>query len=701
MPAKNRSVHAPVKFLLAFSFLALLGLPILQFWQILLLLAGWLTLAISELRLTRRRLVSSLALVLFILAARALLPGAAIEEGHNIFLATHKETVLKEGLPPLVFQRWRLAFEKQYPPEEYPKAEWRDRPLERLFTHSSDALWGPAKYTRQVDTIGFTNLSEFRGGFANEGRYGFFGQDPISLTRSFQADLPFFVMYEFSRPTIGSTLYWRGTVFWEKADGSFEEISHQEDTGRIIRAEDVGKKAYALHLPAPVKSRPWEKGRYAGDPPRLTALSMHLKLSLGLAAARAGSQFFSLAGILGVLILMTRIRWRTFLVAAGLITLSLVIIGVTIHFSEGKYLGATYPPHGGGDDGISHEFMGRNMAREFMSGHWQEALRGGQSIYWDTPGMRYVRFVEKIIFGDTNLGYTSFLALLPWFIYLFIHSLAGFRWAMLGFLIFIFCPLGSLSFLQYIQNAKLGYAEAMGFGFFILGFTLLMRSQPRWGGDRHKTSAFFGGVCLAGSMFLRPNLALAVPLLGLFYVLACWQSRDFKIMTAAIAGLALALWMPFHNYWYGHQFVLISQAGATISIPMRPWTYLQAVPEIISGNFQGIHIVQVASQLSGWLWTLPRLPMASLKIVAEGFMVLKLLTLAVTVWTAFKYLREGGPLLVLSWVALAAHLPMLFVFASAQFRYAMMAWDLSAILTIVVIGHYFQRPFPVRVSGKG
>lgn len=476
---------------------------------------------------------------------------------------------------------------------------------------------------------------------------------------------------------------------------------HREDAGRLISASDVGRRVYALHLPAPLTDRPWEKSRYSDGAPNLAGLSMHLELRPGLAAARLASQLLSLVAVFGVLALLTKTDVRPFLVALALTTVALVIMATVVHFSEGKYLGPAYPPHGGGDDGLSHEFMGRTMAREFMSGNWTEVLRGGQSVYWDTPGMRYARFVEKTVFGDTNLGYAAFVGLLPWFVYLLIRQLAGVRWAGVGFLLFLLSPLGSLSYLQYIMNAKLGYAEAMALGFFVLGSYLFMRSQPGWTGERHGVFAFSGGVCLAGAMFLRPNLALAVPLLGALFALACWRSRDFRTMAASMAGLAFALWMPLHNYLYGHQFVLISLGATAVSVTLSPATYLQAAQAAVTGSFHAAQIAVVTKQLSEWLWTLPRLPISSLKPVAEGFMVVKLATLAVTVFAAFRYLRVGGPLPVLAWVAIAAHLPMLFVAGPGLFRYAMIGWDLSAIVTLAIVADYVRRLPPTSNSIAG
>jgi hypothetical protein len=679
-----------LKFVLGAGFLALFGLPVLDLWKLLVLLAAWLALACSDLRLARRRITAATALGLTVILVRHALPGAAIEEAHNIFLVTGEDDVLRRGLPPVIYEKWRQRFERQYPPHSDPGAPWRTALPVTPYALSSDALWRPARYSRTVDAIAFENLSEFRGGFTNEAAYGFYGGDAISLTRGFRADLPFFVMYEFSRASAGCILNWRGTVFWERADGSFEEITHVDKAGRTIDEADVGKRVYALHVPSAVGARPWEWPRNTAATPSASELAIRLQLRAALAGARIAGGLVSAGGVFAILLLLTTIRWRSYFTALGITAVSLAIVAAVIHFSVGKYLGSTYPPHGGGDDGITHESMGRAMARAMMSGDWKEALRGGQDVYWDTPGMRYLRFVEKIIFGDTNLGYTALVVLLPWFLYLLVQRIAGKRWAIATVAIFLLSPLGSLSFVQYIQNAKLGYAEAAGFGFLVLGLSVLTSSQPRWGGERNPALAFFGGVSLAGAMFIRPNLAIAVPVAGSLFVLASWRSRDYTTVAAAMAGLACALWMPFHNYVYGHQFVLISASASALTVPLTPMTYLRALQEVATGTLDGEYLGRVAKQLLGWLQAQPRLPTQALAVLTGPFLILRLVTLAMTLFAAVCA-RQGGALAAVAWVALAAHLPMLFIFASAQFRYAMTAWDLTAIVTLLLMADQVRR----------
>jgi hypothetical protein len=622
-----------------------------------------------------------------------MLPRAAIEEGHNIFLVTAHRTALENGLPAPLYAEWRDTFLQRFPPDQEPDAYWRQMFPLTLYAFSTDAAWRPARYSRVVDTIAFEDLTEFRGGFANDERFNFFGEapHPITLARNFQADLPFFVMYEFSSASVGSTLEWRGTLWWERADGSVERLAHTEPAGREVTAADVGRKVYALHLPS-VVDKPW----LLDGAPSADALAVRLVLSPRLAASRIVSHVLGLLALAGILILTIDIAWRRYAAAVGLAAAGAIVVALIIGFSQGKYLGPDYPPHGGGDDGLSHESKGREMAMKAMRGDIVGALQGEQSIFFDTPGMRYFRFAEKVVFGDTNLGYAAFVALFPALVYLLVSRLAGVLPAVAATAFFILSPTGSLSFVQYLQNAKLGYAEAAGFGLFIAGAYLLFVSQPAWNGRRNPAAAFAGAAFLAAVLFLRPNLVLSSIVIGAAFVVAAVRARDWTTAIAAGAGLGLALWMPLHNYAYGGEFVLMTRAGTTISLQLSPLSYARAAGELVTGQWAGEHLAATATQVRQWLGGTPRLPVAALAPLTVPLLVLRWLTLAATVVAAVRPRHGSAPRTVLAWAALASMIPMLFAFAPGQYRYAMIGWDLCAIVTIVTLaGALRPRPAPV------
>jgi hypothetical protein len=391
---------------------------------------------------------------------KAVLPRADIAEAHNPFMVLNDGEPLEQGLPPAVFLHWKAQFDALYPPEAEPYIpySWREQLISpsSLYTQSADAIWRKPKYTRQVDAIDFRTLAEFRGGFANEMHYNFW-QGELS-----RESMPFYVMYELTAASVGSRLAWKGQVFWERPSGGFDEIIHESAATRIIGPEDSGSRVYAAFFPE-------------RDP----QLFFRMEPSLTLRLSAWAEILLTLLGSAGVLVLTLRPRAGAFLRAGAICSIGYVLAAF---FGRVGFLGKNYAPHGGGNDGLFHDGYGRAMAMLAGRGEIVEALQGGEAIYWFTPGMRYVRMVEKLLFGDTNHLYLLLIAGLPIVVFYLCRHFAGSRWAWLCTGLFCAIPVGNLSFLQNITNAGIGYGEAAGGGMFLLGLVLLLRTQSAWRG---------------------------------------------------------------------------------------------------------------------------------------------------------------------------------------------------------------------------
>jgi hypothetical protein len=253
--------------------------------------------------------------------------------------------------------------------------------------------------------------------------------------------------------------------------------------------------------------------------------------------------------------------------------------------------------------------------------------------------------------------------------------------------LFVVMPAGNLSFLQYIANAKLGYGEAIASGLFLLGLVLMLRTLPEWGGqDRNLSMVTVAGVTLAVSMMLRPNFAIAVVWLGAAYAWVSLKRKDVAAFGAVAAGLAVALWLPFHNWFYGGGFYLISQSGATVSVPLGVRDYAAAAGDLLHGRVASPAIALTARQLQGWLWNPGYLVRDALLPLAWALHVVALLGLLVSVWVVARWaatgFTRGTDLAVVAVASLCAHLPMLFIF-STHFRYAMLGWDLNLVVLLV------------------
>ena len=338
------------------------------------------------------------------------------------------------------------------------------------------------------------------------------------------------------------------------------------------------------------------------------------------------------------------------------------------------------------------------MALLAGGGNVPEALRGFEDIYWFTPGTRYVRMLEKLIFGDTNLLFALVMAFAPVVLFQLIRTIAGTRWAWAVTAFFCVVPAGNLSFVQYLANAKLGYGEAIAGMLFIGALATVLPRLPQHAGESPSAALTFAGAALAVSMFIRPNFALAVVWLALYFSWVSWRRRALWPVAALGLGLALALWMPFHNWHYGHRFFLIARSATEYSLPITPSHYLTAASDILRSDFDSATVVLVSQQLRGWLWQPGFVIRPELRTLAWALHLLKLAALAVTCWTvvlwAIGRLRDRRALGVIAVAALLAHVPMLFTY-STHYRYAMLGWDLSLVVLVgwvaVLCSHRAER----------
>jgi hypothetical protein len=213
----------------------------------------------------------------------------------------------------------------------------------------------------------------------------------------------------------------------------------------------------------------------------------------------------------------------------------------------------------------------------------------------------------------------------------------------------------------------------------------MLLTEPRWGGTRRNHAmAVLAGAAFAASMFIRPNFALAVAWLGVAYLWMSVRRRDLAQGAAFAGGLALALWMPLHNWYYGRELYLISKSGATLSVPLGPRDYAAAGLDLLRGR-TGTHAIAVTgAQLKGWLGG-PVFVGGDPVWLAGPAHILNLLTLGLCAWIAVTWMkagRERSAVAVIAVAALCAHLPMLFIF-DTSYRYAMLGWDLGVIVFIL------------------
>jgi len=145
------------------------------------------------------------------------------------------------------------------------------------------------------------------------------------------------------------------------------------------------------------------------------------------------------------------------------------------------------------------------------------ALQGSEPVFYFTPGMRYLRAAEHLVFGESYLGYLALILLLPFLVFAISRRFLPPRWAVAVTLIFAAIPIGVLfgsSLVEYAKWAGRGFADPAAYVFFLAGFVLLV-GRTETGHATDSARAFGAGLLFrAGAVRTAEQCAAAGVLLG-------------------------------------------------------------------------------------------------------------------------------------------------------------------------------------------
>jgi hypothetical protein len=349
-------------------------------------------------------------------------------------------------------------------------------------------------------------------------------------------------------------------------------------------------------------------------------------------------------------------------IAAGLLIIAI---------DDASFIGGVRP-FDGGDDGLYYDGAARNILKNAIAGDWREAIRGGEDVfYYGGPGFRYLRALEHVIFGESYLGYLSLILLLPIALFALFQRFVPRIWAIACTVIFVAIPVGAIfgtSFFHYAKYAGRGYADPAAAIFALCG-TLFLIGATREGPGRHFWPAVGAAVLLALAVFLRPNLAPYVGVIGLGAGLAALMQRQWKRAAGLAAGVAPAAFMPWHNWYFGGEFVLFSKNSAHAQIfLMPPSSWLKAAGEILTLDWGGAHVKSGVVQLANWL-----------SGPSESYLTIPLGIAAVIVVIAVTFQRAYDPWLRLIAAATLAQHGVMLVYATTQ-RYHLFTWLMTFLI---------------------
>jgi hypothetical protein len=388
--------------------------------------------------------------------------------------------------------------------------------------------------------------------------------------------------------------------------------------------------------------------------------------------------FIAFAAALGAFAFLVRPNLQKALPVFALVASALVVIAIDdMSFISG------WRPMDGGDDGLFYTGVGRQILQHLVSGDIRFALIGGENVYYyGGPGLRYFRALEMIVFGDSNLGYLSIVLALPILAWrLFARFLSeSFTWRLA--LIFTLLPIGEIfgtSFFEYAKWAARGFADPLAHIFLIWGLAVLAgRSvEPNARAD----SALGGALLLALAVFVKPIVA---PMAGIA-IAGAWliavAHREWSKAVAFCVCFTPVLLMPLHNWYFGHQFVLLSSnAQLPGTYVMPPSGYVAALGELVRLDFAGANLHDALAQTGAWL-SGP----SGLAVFIPLHLVAVLIVLHMTLRgrTYDAWLRLIGAALIAEYGAAMTY--------AATARYFFSMWFLTALLVCVFLERHVPR----------
>ena len=659
-----------------------IGLPINDLFYYLLLVIAVIVLAVSRVTSRRRLWAVAIVIVLAAIAARTAIDAPRIEEGHNIFLPDGANNALVTDLPPDVYRAMATEFDRAFPAANRCKPGtplcWQnsERP-KRVYAFSFDGIYDKPAYSRRVTGIDFSDAEWQRLGFVNELTYNWHTISKNDVSRGhrrrgltgllypWHIAMPHFVMFSFPAAYVGSQLCWQGTVLWEGSGESFASLPHAEFACRELASGDVGKRVFGLAI--------------SPNSP----LAMTLRPTTAIRLIQLLQPATALVVVVALLLLLLRWNPRRLVLPLTFIGLSLVVILA----NDATLLGGVRL-FDGGDDGLVYDGWSRIMAQQLLSGDIVGALKGIEPVFYFTPGSRYLRTAEHLVFGETYFGYVSLLLLLPFLVFYLFRRCFTARAALAIVLIFIAIPVGALfgsTFYLYVKHAAHGYGDSAAAVLFLGGIIALIGRARRGPGDNF-APAFGAAWLFAVAVCVRPNLAIgAAVLLGGAGLAALWQRQGWRL-AGMCTGFLPVFSMALHNWYYGGVFVLFSSHGNVAVMPMPPDAYARALWELLRLDFAGGDFSRGALQIRRLLIG-PSESVAMIPLHAAAFAVI------VRVLLASRY---EGWLRLIAAATLGLYTPALFFVYSD--RYSILAWLLTLLICLIWIRDeglpWLDRRFP-------
>lgn len=584
-------------------------------------------------------------------------PSFPIQEGHNVVHPVGKVWPRPSQIPQNIRTCILEEFDKAYPKAQRCSKKiygcWQNfTPKTQDFAWSADSLFQGKAPSRRVFHLSHSSLETARIGAINETTYNFYAY--LSDVKRFQ--MPYYLFYAIPPELGGSRLVLQGLFFLETPEGFAQQVFKDPHTLEVAAS---GLRFYALKIAPDASLKVTLHKNFQAVVWDMLRIFLTRLLPFGL-----------FAWILG------RPSWQKLkipLISVGSFFLACLIL------RPGLF--TTYPILPGGGDGLVYEGYGRQILEALSQGNILEALRGVESIYYFMPGLRYIKALEKALFGESFLGLVCLVSFMGVALHQTLRHFMSEKGAFRLVIVFCVLPLferfGFAAYL-YVQKVYSGHGEPLAILLFFLGASSMMRAAQ----EQKESLTFWASFLFSLSAFIRPSYLMPIGCFTVVYFYHALVRADSgrKKLQAMVPylGYAALLVMPFHNLYFGKSlFLTTSAAFHPVNLKVTLGDYALFFRELAAFNFSHVAVQKVLEHLDSW------------NGLSDSYRLLPLFYVVVTL------LRQQTPLAVraLSAAALSSHLLMLFYIAVG--RYAYLAW----MMTLVVFFYEVEvRLYPQKIQ---
>ena len=519
------------------------------------------------------------------------IPKLNIQESHSVFLNEKDIKKINNLIPNKIILDIKRSYTKFFDVNRMlrssPHHQFSDLNIfqnsefiKNSFTFSSDSFFQKQKYSRIVNKINFSSREDLRIGQVNN-HYTY----NLTFDKNLRRILPYYVIYEIPKLAKNSTVCTKGNAYYY--------FSNKE-----LNKKDLSKINYIK-----IKDTDCIKLNKNYDTLYLIGYSINdndnLEIKLKKNFIYKSVDFIKFLITLLIILIFVYSSCKIKISKNLYIYLLSIFSSILLTYIRDINLLTGLRYFRGGADGLLHYSLGRDILHNIVQGDYLMALKGGESIFYFMPGLRYFSAINNIIFGETTFGYFIACTFIPLLIFKIFEILTNTKIALILIFSFIFFPIFEnmgFGYFNYIWQYARHHAETLSILFLLFSLFSILSFQKN--SNEIKLQNFLIGISLSLAVFLRPNFLPTSIILFVFTFIMFFLHRKYYLLICLFIGYSFIFISLLHNYYFGSSLDFFTNSYSNLKL--APYQIVSAILNIISLNFSDSSVKLMFTQLFDW-----------------------------------------------------------------------------------------------------